>query len=116
MRENQNTPVEQAEMSWLRPSSDSGSTILQTTAAKVDEVIEPLIVVNIGAALEHSPNSLVIYGTGHFAKQAAADEKAFVKPKIEYSPERWTEIYSGHCKLPGLLSSRPSVIPSPLPN
>ena len=78
-----NLKAKQVEDSWLEPKNDEHATALQRIAYHVDNAREPLIVKNVEQVLNQHNKVMILYGAGHFYKQAPVYEKIFGAPKIE---------------------------------
>lgn len=68
--------------SWLEPLHEGNILPLQRISGVVDDEREPEILQTIERALNRGQNSLVIYGSGHYFKQALALEAALGSPQI----------------------------------
>lgn len=86
LEKNMGVNADQVETSWIEPRSDSSAGLTQKIAHKYSAVREPQIVEAAGNLLRSKDNVMLVYGAGHFVKQAPVYAKAFGPPKIECRP------------------------------
>lgn len=82
-KKNPKSLPEQVEDNWIEPRNDGSATALQKIAFNVDAAREPLILKTAEQAINKHDKTMIIYGSGHFYKQAPAYEEAFGAPQIE---------------------------------
>jgi hypothetical protein len=82
-KKNLNLSPEEVEDSWIEPKNDETSNALHKIAFLVDISREPLIVSTVERVINSHDKAMIIYGAGHFYKQALVYEEAFGTPKIE---------------------------------
>lgn len=83
LKDNMNSEVSGANAKWMEPRSDAKAMKLQKIAQDIENVREPMIQSAIQTQLNKFDTTMVVYGYGHFYKQAPALEKIFGSPLIQ---------------------------------
>ena len=83
LQKNLGRKASDVETSWIEPKGDAGASPTQKIAHKVDSIREPGILSAVEGALKTSDRAMVVYGSGHFIKQAPVYENALGAPKFE---------------------------------
>lgn len=90
---------------WIEPRNDQTATATQKIAYQYDAIREPQIVAATEGVINSNTKSMIIYGSGHFVKQAAIYEKVFGAPRIQCLVEHGSKsdldrAHDGNVELP----------------
>lgn len=83
LRRNGGHSADDVDTSWIEPRSDAQASATQRLAARHDSVREPQILATAERAINSSQNSMMVYGSGHYVKQARALAQVFGPPQIQ---------------------------------
>lgn len=83
LKANMNSEISSASARWMEPRSDAKASKLQKIAEEIEKTREPMVQSAIQSQINKFDTTMVVYGSGHYYKQAPALEKVFGPPEIK---------------------------------